>query len=79
MDNLEISNISEIMNPHHSGEITAMLADFKHSIDEYLKELESSPVKSLADIIAFNEKNSELVICLNTSYSIPSIPTCWSQ
>lgn len=62
MDNLEISNIAEILNPHHSGEITAMIADFKHAIAKYLNELESSPVRSLAEIIAFNEKNPELVI-----------------
>ncbi|XP_074275638.1 putative amidase At4g34880 [Silene latifolia] len=37
-----------------------MLADFKHSIGDYLDELESSPVKTLADIIAFNEENAEL-------------------
>lgn len=60
VDNLEISHISEILNPHHSGEMTAMLADFKHAIPEYLKELENSPVRSLADIIAFNENHPEL-------------------
>ncbi|KAH9624228.1 hypothetical protein KSS87_021654 [Heliosperma pusillum] len=60
VDNLEILNAEEILNPHQSGEITAMIADFKHSIGNYLNELESSPVKTLADIIAFNEKNAEL-------------------
>ncbi|XP_021753116.1 putative amidase C869.01 [Chenopodium quinoa] len=60
VDDLEISNIGEILNPHHSGELTAMLADFKHAIPEYLEGLESSPVRSLADIIAFNENNPEL-------------------
>lgn len=62
MDNLEISDITEILHPHDSGELTAMVFDFKYAIAEYLKELESSPVRSLADIIAFNEKNPELVI-----------------
>ncbi|KAK9677573.1 hypothetical protein RND81_11G152800 [Saponaria officinalis] len=60
VENIEISNISEILNPHESGEITVMLSDFKHSINDYLKQLESSPVRSLADIIAFNENNAEL-------------------
>ncbi|XP_010690416.2 probable amidase At4g34880 [Beta vulgaris subsp. vulgaris] len=60
VDSLEISHIAEILNPHDSGEITAMIADFKHAISKYLNELESSPVRSLAEIIAFNEKNPEL-------------------
>lgn len=60
VDNLEISQINQILNPHHSGEIKAMLSDFKHAIYDYLKDLESSPVKSLTDIIAFNDKNPQL-------------------
>ncbi|GMH13541.1 hypothetical protein Nepgr_015382 [Nepenthes gracilis] len=60
LDNLEIENVDRILNPRQSGEITAMMADFKLSINEYLNGLVSSPVRSLADIIAFNEKNAEL-------------------
>ncbi|KAK7836902.1 putative amidase, partial [Quercus suber] len=34
-------------------------------INAYLKELLVSPVHSLADLIAFNEKNSKLVSTIN--------------
>ena len=61
MDNLEIANLDVIRNPARSGELTAMLAEFKVTLNDYLKELISSPVRSLADIIAFNKNNSELV------------------
>ncbi|KAL3621359.1 hypothetical protein CASFOL_036271 [Castilleja foliolosa] len=60
LDNLEIDGIGTILDPNHSGEISIMMADFKTSINAYLKDLESSPVRSLADIIAFNESNPEL-------------------
>lgn len=61
MDNLEIANVNVILNPARSGELTAMLAEFKVTLNDYLKELISSPVRSLADIIAFNQNNPELV------------------
>lgn len=60
VDNLHIANIDKILNPGHSGELTVMVADFKTSINAYLKELIDSPVRSLSDIIAFNENNPEL-------------------
>ncbi|KAL0383976.1 UNVERIFIED_CONTAM: putative amidase [Sesamum radiatum] len=43
-----------------SGELSIMMAEFKAAINIYLKELVHSPVRSLADIIAFNENNPEL-------------------
>jgi amidase len=64
VDNLEIANLDVIQNPARSGELTAMLAEFKVTLNDYLKELISSPVRtvrSLADIIAFNQNNPELV------------------
>ncbi|KAG5411433.1 hypothetical protein IGI04_007752 [Brassica rapa subsp. trilocularis] len=39
-----------------SGEMTALLAEFKISLNAYLKALVKSPVRSLADVIAFNKK-----------------------
>ncbi|XP_058190841.1 probable amidase At4g34880 isoform X2 [Rhododendron vialii] len=60
VDNLHIANIDKILNPAHSGELMVMVADFKTSINAYLKELINSPVRSLSDIIAFNENNPEL-------------------
>ena len=61
VDNLEIENVNIVLNPGKSGELTSMLAEFKLSINDYLKELVASPVRSLADIIAFNEKHPDLV------------------
>ncbi|KAM6541611.1 hypothetical protein CsatB_006058 [Cannabis sativa] len=60
VDNLEIENIKTVMNPGKSGELTSMLAEFKLAINDYLKELVVSPVRSLADIIAFNEEHPDL-------------------
>ncbi|XP_041010133.1 probable amidase At4g34880 isoform X2 [Juglans microcarpa x Juglans regia] len=60
VDNLKIENVDIILNPKRSGELTAMLAEFKVSLNDYLKELISSPVRSLSDIIAFNKNNPEL-------------------
>ncbi|KAM3376853.1 putative amidase [Capsicum galapagoense] len=60
VDNLRITHIEEIMDPNHSGEALVMMVEFKSSINAYLKELITSPVRSLADIIAFNERNSDL-------------------
>ncbi|KAG0453962.1 hypothetical protein HPP92_025266 [Vanilla planifolia] len=58
MDKLEIANESEIVNPFLSGEETALLAEFKLSINAYLSDLLTSPVRSLAQVIAFNKKHS---------------------
>ncbi|XP_050262739.1 probable amidase At4g34880 isoform X3 [Quercus robur] len=57
VDNLEIANLDVIMDPSQSSELIALLAEFKISINEYLKELSNSTVRSLADIIAFNLNN----------------------
>lgn len=58
VDNLDNANISKI---NSIDEVIAMLAEFKISVNNYLEELESSPVRSLSDVIAFNKKNSDLV------------------
>ncbi|KAK6282838.1 hypothetical protein POUND7_016663 [Theobroma cacao] len=54
VDNLQIANIDVILNVTLSGEAVATLAEFKLSLNAHLKELAASPVRSLADIIAFN-------------------------
>lgn len=61
VDNLEIANIDIILDPSESGELEIMMTEFKISINAYLQDLVVSPVKSLADIIAFNENNPDLV------------------
>ncbi|EEF34109.1 amidase, putative [Ricinus communis] len=60
LDNLEITNIDWILNPKRSGEFTLLIAEFKLSLNDYLKELTTSPVRSLADVIAFNQHNPDL-------------------
>ncbi|KAF5727835.1 putative amidase [Tripterygium wilfordii] len=60
VDNLEIENVDIILNPGRSGELTVMMAEFKLYLNDYLKELLTSPVRSLADVIAFNQNNPEL-------------------
>ncbi|KAA8528757.1 hypothetical protein F0562_036112 [Nyssa sinensis] len=60
IDNLEIENIDVILNLNVSGEATAVLAEFKLPLNAYLKELVASPVRSLADVTAFNQKFSNL-------------------
>ncbi|XP_022989045.1 putative amidase C869.01 [Cucurbita maxima] len=60
VDNLQISNVAAILNPYESGELVAMIAEFKLTINDYLKNLIQSPVRSLADIIAFNNNHPEL-------------------
>lgn len=61
IDHLEIANIDVILNVTLSGEATALLAEFKLSLNAYLKDLLVSPVPSLADVIAFDNKFSDLV------------------
>ncbi|XVF67884.1 hypothetical protein PTKIN_Ptkin10aG0157800 [Pterospermum kingtungense] len=60
VDNLQIANIDVILNFTISGEAVATLAEFKLSLNAYLKELVVAPVRSLADIIAFNLKFPDL-------------------
>lgn len=40
-----------------SGQRALMLAEFKLSLNSYLSELDTSPVRSLSDIIDFNNKH----------------------
>ncbi|KAG6653457.1 hypothetical protein CIPAW_05G078300, partial [Carya illinoinensis] len=60
VDSRMIENVDIILDPKRSGELTAMLAEFKVSLNDYLKEHISSPARSLSDIIAFNKNNPEL-------------------
>ncbi|XP_058090972.1 probable amidase At4g34880 [Magnolia sinica] len=56
VDNLEIANVSEIVSTNWTR--IALLMEFKESINTYLSELVHSPVRSLVDLIAFNNKYS---------------------
>ncbi|CAK7329532.1 unnamed protein product [Dovyalis caffra] len=59
IDNLQISDVDTITNGQ-SGESLAILLEFKPALNKYLKQLVASPVRSLADVIAFNKKFSKL-------------------
>lgn len=59
VDNLTIENLHVIIGGL-SGEWTALPAEFKISLNAYLKELVASPIRSLSDAIEFNKKNSKL-------------------
>ncbi|VVA15638.1 PREDICTED: putative amidase [Prunus dulcis] len=59
VDNLEIAHFDEIYY-NSSSESIALAAEFKIYLNTYLKNLVASPVRSLADVIAFNNKNSKL-------------------
>ncbi|ESR36860.1 hypothetical protein CICLE_v10028286mg [Citrus x clementina] len=59
IDHLEIANVNS-KNSISNDETIAMLAEFKLALNAYLKELVTSPVRSLAEVIAFNNKFSDL-------------------
>lgn len=62
VDNLEIANISVILDSMQSGALVALLAEFKLSLNQYLSELVHSPVRSLMDIINFNSQHMDEVM-----------------
>ncbi|CAN1307607.1 Probable amidase At4g34880 [Linum perenne] len=64
IDDLEIANVDMILDPFRSGEVAVMMAEFKVAVNRYLEDLVESPVRSLAEIVAFNVDNSKLV-CLS--------------
>ncbi|CAL4932898.1 unnamed protein product [Urochloa decumbens] len=57
VDNLVIPSMNVINDAVQSGERALMLAEFKLSLNFYLSELATSPVRSLSDIIDFNSKH----------------------
>lgn len=57
---MEIAHFDEIYY-NSSSESIALAAEFKIYLNTYLMNLVASPVRSLADVISFNNKNSKLV------------------
>lgn len=57
VDNLKMAHE---VNCRASGK-HALSFEFKVSLNRYLNDLVDSPVRSLADVIAFNKKNLKLV------------------
>ncbi|KAL3722659.1 hypothetical protein ACJRO7_034951 [Eucalyptus globulus] len=58
VDRLELANINEIYS--YSSERVAISAEFKLALNTYLQDLVVSPVRSLADVIAFNNKHKHV-------------------
>ncbi|KAE9603031.1 hypothetical protein Lal_00012790 [Lupinus albus] len=58
IDNLKIDNIVEILST--TSEDIALGFEFKLSLNAYLKDLVASPVRNLADVIAFNKKHPKV-------------------
>ncbi|XP_020691971.2 probable amidase At4g34880, partial [Dendrobium catenatum] len=58
VDNIELKNVETTQNVTASGEATALLAEFKLSLNAYFKDLVSSPIRSLADVIELNNQHS---------------------
>ncbi|KAK7247026.1 hypothetical protein RIF29_41902 [Crotalaria pallida] len=58
IDNLKIDNIYEILSDPSEG--IALNFEFKLSLNAYLKDLVASPVRTLADVIAFNKKHPKV-------------------
>ncbi|KAF4626720.1 hypothetical protein G7Y89_g11435 [Cudoniella acicularis] len=55
-----ITPASKITYEGQSGYTIFRNAKFRSQLDEYLQELESSPVRSLADVIKFNNEYPDL-------------------
>jgi len=72
-DNLEIPSMNVINDAVQSGERALMLAEFKLSLNSYLSELATSPVRSLSDIINFNKHPIEVRIILLYVHLISSL------
>nr|BAK02757.1 predicted protein [Hordeum vulgare subsp. vulgare] len=54
IENLDIENLNVILDTLNNGQEIALAAEFKLSLNSYLSDLQYSPVRSLAEIIAFN-------------------------
>jgi amidase len=61
IENLDITNLDVIQNATVSGELAALAAEFKIALNSYLSDLSFSPVRSLAEIIAFNNAHPDEV------------------
>jgi amidase len=55
VDPADIPNVADIGDP----ELTVLLCEFKDDIAAYLSELRNTSMRTLADLIAFNEANAE--------------------
>lgn len=67
IENIDIAkNLTEVQNVLFSNEHIAMIAELKLSLNAYLSDLLYSPVRSLADVIAFN-KAHPVEVCMEAT------------
>lgn len=57
IENLQIPNMTAIATIGGDSEQIALYAEFKLALNSYLSELPFSPVRTLADVIDFNNKH----------------------
>jgi amidase len=55
IENLDIANLTVIQDVLNNGQQIVLPAEFKSILNTYLSDLSYSPVRSLAEIIAFND------------------------
>jgi amidase len=56
IDPTDIPHVSDVFDP----EFTVLLFDFKHDLNAYLKDLVSSPVRSLKDLIDYDNAHADV-------------------
>nr|GMD07047.1 putative amidase C869.01 [Ipomoea batatas] len=59
VDNLKIPNFELLVHSVIAAQDIALKAEFKIDVNAYLGNLVESPVRSLEDVIAYNEKNAD--------------------
>ena len=73
IENLDIQNLSVILDSLNNGEQIALAAEFKLSLNSYLSDLSNSPVRSLAQVIDFNNAHP-VEVSSNFQYSDSILP-----
>jgi amidase len=77
IENLDVAaNLTALAVDIASNEFMAVRAEFKLSLNAYLADLSYSPVRSLAEVIAFNDANPvqvSLQTQLNPTFFISSL------
>ncbi|XP_043717867.1 probable amidase At4g34880 [Telopea speciosissima] len=58
LDDLVVPDLETIMNVYESGELVALQHEIKRDLNAYFSNLLKSPVRSLADVIAYNKEHA---------------------
>ncbi|KAJ5098877.1 hypothetical protein N7532_005878 [Penicillium argentinense] len=60
VDNVDLISTKEFVLDDQNSELLIWLVDMKRSLGEYLQDLEESEVRSLADVIEYNNKHADI-------------------